>query len=357
MGTDSALTSAGRYSRTHGSAGCSGARRRPRCRRCRPRTGQIWLSFKTSPSTVASGSSTLSSPRCCRPGTGPDAPCSGPGSTRPTGARRVQLCASPAGLGAAAVGGEEVPQLPGQVDEHPHRHRPRAEQAARSPTESWYVNADVLGFDCYVPASVPRAMAYARAKHKPWAIPEFGADNGAVPATSSTSRSTMQPVGCVPAGRRVLVQQHSRGQLLAAVDRPAADRGVPEGAGSRRLTSAVHSTKPGGPPARLRAVRTSCCLTSAVGEVQGWSRKPVRHGRLARCAPSSWKSSARRRGSRTFRRSGTRLPKAKVVVKVEASGLCRSDWHGWMGHDPDIQLPHVPGHELAGTIAAVGAAG
>ena len=43
-----------------------------------------------------------------------------------------------------------------------------------------------------------------------------------------------------------------------------------------------------------------------------------------------------------------------VVVRVEATGLCRSDWHGWMGHDPDITLPHVPGHELAGSIAAVG---
>ena len=43
-----------------------------------------------------------------------------------------------------------------------------------------------------------------------------------------------------------------------------------------------------------------------------------------------------------------------VVIKVEATGLCRSDWHGWMGHDPDIALPHVPGHELAGTVAAVG---
>lgn len=43
-----------------------------------------------------------------------------------------------------------------------------------------------------------------------------------------------------------------------------------------------------------------------------------------------------------------------VVVRVEATGLCRSDWHGWMGHDPDIVLPHVPGHELAGTIEAVG---
>jgi len=44
-----------------------------------------------------------------------------------------------------------------------------------------------------------------------------------------------------------------------------------------------------------------------------------------------------------------------VVIKVEASGICRSDWHGWMGHDADIRLPHVPGHELAGVIAATGA--
>ncbi|GGG10861.1 alcohol dehydrogenase [Dokdonia pacifica] len=43
-----------------------------------------------------------------------------------------------------------------------------------------------------------------------------------------------------------------------------------------------------------------------------------------------------------------------VVIKVAATGLCRSDWHGWMGHDPDIQLPHIPGHELAGTIEAMG---
>jgi alcohol dehydrogenase len=43
-----------------------------------------------------------------------------------------------------------------------------------------------------------------------------------------------------------------------------------------------------------------------------------------------------------------------VVLEVGASGICRSDWHGWVGHDPDIVLPHVPGHELAGTIVAVG---
>lgn len=43
-----------------------------------------------------------------------------------------------------------------------------------------------------------------------------------------------------------------------------------------------------------------------------------------------------------------------VVIKVEATGVCRSDWHGWMGHDPDIVLPHVPGHEFAGIIEAIG---
>jgi D-arabinose 1-dehydrogenase-like Zn-dependent alcohol dehydrogenase len=44
-----------------------------------------------------------------------------------------------------------------------------------------------------------------------------------------------------------------------------------------------------------------------------------------------------------------------VVVAVGASGICRSDWHAWSGHDPGVVLPHVPGHELAGTVAAVGA--
>ncbi len=48
-------------------------------------------------------------------------------------------------------------------------------------------------------------------------------------------------------------------------------------------------------------------------------------------------------------------PPDAAVVRVAATGMCRSDWHGWLGHDADIQqLPHVPGHELAGTVAEVG---
>ena len=31
-----------------------------------------------------------------------------------------------------------------------------------------------------------------------------------------------------------------------------------------------------------------------------------------------------------------------VVIKVEATGVCRSDRHAWMGHDTDVNLPHVP---------------
>ena len=49
-------------------------------------------------------------------------------------------------------------------------------------------------------------------------------------------------------------------------------------------------------------------------------------------------------------------PSDGVVLRVLANGICRSDWHGWKGHDPDIRtLPHVPGHELCGVVEAVGA--
>lgn len=43
-----------------------------------------------------------------------------------------------------------------------------------------------------------------------------------------------------------------------------------------------------------------------------------------------------------------------VVLGVRSTGICRSDWHGWQGHDKDVRLPHVPGHELAGEVLEVG---
>ena len=48
-------------------------------------------------------------------------------------------------------------------------------------------------------------------------------------------------------------------------------------------------------------------------------------------------------------------PAGGVVVQVMATGMCRSDWHAWAGHDDGIVFPHVPGHELAGVVAEVGA--
>jgi alcohol dehydrogenase len=46
-------------------------------------------------------------------------------------------------------------------------------------------------------------------------------------------------------------------------------------------------------------------------------------------------------------------PDDGVVVRVMATGMCRSDWHAWAGHD-EIAFPHVPGHELAGVVVEVG---
>lgn len=49
------------------------------------------------------------------------------------------------------------------------------------------------------------------------------------------------------------------------------------------------------------------------------------------------------------------LPAHGAIVEVRATGVCRSDWHAWVGHDPTVSFPHVPGHEFAGVVKAVGA--
>lgn len=48
-----------------------------------------------------------------------------------------------------------------------------------------------------------------------------------------------------------------------------------------------------------------------------------------------------------------RCPPDGVVLDVAATGVCRSDWHSWRGHDP-VTLPRIPGHEFAGTVIEVG---
>ncbi len=49
------------------------------------------------------------------------------------------------------------------------------------------------------------------------------------------------------------------------------------------------------------------------------------------------------------------LPKDGIIMNVRATGVCRSDWHTWMGHYGDqISLPLIPGHEMAGDVVEVG---
>jgi D-arabinose 1-dehydrogenase-like Zn-dependent alcohol dehydrogenase len=48
-------------------------------------------------------------------------------------------------------------------------------------------------------------------------------------------------------------------------------------------------------------------------------------------------------------------PPHGALIRVEATGVCRSDWHAWLGHDNDVTVPHVPGHEFAGVVAELGA--
>jgi alcohol dehydrogenase len=47
-------------------------------------------------------------------------------------------------------------------------------------------------------------------------------------------------------------------------------------------------------------------------------------------------------------------PADGAVIAVRATGICRSDWHAWRGHDP-VPLPNIPGHEFAGVVSRVGA--
>lgn len=43
-----------------------------------------------------------------------------------------------------------------------------------------------------------------------------------------------------------------------------------------------------------------------------------------------------------------------ALIRVEATGLCRSDAHAWAGADDTVQPPYTPGHEFVGVVTAVG---
>ncbi|MEM6635102.1 MAG: zinc-dependent alcohol dehydrogenase family protein [Pseudomonadota bacterium] len=47
-------------------------------------------------------------------------------------------------------------------------------------------------------------------------------------------------------------------------------------------------------------------------------------------------------------------PQDGVVLKVEACGVCRSDWHGWRGEHPRVKPGQIQGHEYCGEVVAAG---
>src|SRR5437588_11896596 len=51
------------------------------------------------------------------------------------------------------------------------------------------------------------------------------------------------------------------------------------------------------------------------------------------------------------------VPARWVRIKVQACGICHSDSLVKEGYWPGIQYPRIPGHEIAGTIDAIGDGG
>lgn len=47
-------------------------------------------------------------------------------------------------------------------------------------------------------------------------------------------------------------------------------------------------------------------------------------------------------------------PQDGVVLKVLACGVCRSDWHGWMGEHPRVKPGAIGGHEFCGEVVEAG---
>ena len=48
-------------------------------------------------------------------------------------------------------------------------------------------------------------------------------------------------------------------------------------------------------------------------------------------------------------------PENGVVLEVAACGVCRSDFHGWVGGHPKVSPGSILGHEYCGVVVEAGA--
>ena len=47
-------------------------------------------------------------------------------------------------------------------------------------------------------------------------------------------------------------------------------------------------------------------------------------------------------------------PEDGIVLRVIACGVCRSDWHGWVGENPRVKRGQIGGHEYCGEVVSAG---
>lgn len=52
--------------------------------------------------------------------------------------------------------------------------------------------------------------------------------------------------------------------------------------------------------------------------------------------------------------SSPACPRDGVVLRVIACGICRSDWHGWVGEHPRVKPGQIGGHEYCGEVVEAG---
>src|SRR5690606_3159604 len=112
----------------------------------------------------------------------------------------------------------------------------------------------------------------------------------------------------------------------------------------QHTTRRLYVVKPQGADVSRRESAVAHVVTAAAGRV-------ARCGRITRVRAAGYSAVA---GPVTMQEvEDPRCPAGGAVIRVRATGICRSDWHAWRGHDP-VPLPHIGGHEYAGEVVEAG---
>ena len=286
------------------------------------------------------------------------APAPGPARRRrPRAARSAsrQRRASPAGSppSAAAIAADELPR---PVEQQPAR-RPRLGLARER------LEQPRLGL---------RPDARARSRSRPAAAASRNSSGVRTPSARAISTERFASARGSGRGRRARARARARARRSSAISPvstqlaqprldPRADPAqlahAPGRARARRPAPARRgsSRRPGG----RRAAVYGFASASSSSAANASSRSAIRALSTAGVCPST--GGVRAAVMHAFgeplalEASPTRARADGALVGVRATGLCRSDWHGWMGHDAAIALPARSRARARGGREAVGA--